>query len=145
MLGRDNCEDIRIYALDRIESAEVTGESFKLPKGFSAAKFFSNRYGIVIGLDVEPIRIVIRVNEHHKNCLKTHPLHHTQRLIEDCGEYADFEMFLSPTYDFVMKLLQVGSMIEVISPDSLRDTMKEWISDMHDIYNKEEECRTLQQ
>ena len=40
--------------------------------------------------------------------LNSLPLHHSQRLIEDCGEYADFELYLSPTYDFIMKLLQSG-------------------------------------
>ncbi len=33
-----------------------------------------------------------------------------------------------------MKLLQVGAMIEVISPASLRKTMKGWISDMNELY-----------
>ena len=137
LLGRVSSGEIKIYALDRIESAEETSASFKLPKDFSAEKFFSNRYGVVIGHDVEPERIVVRANEHHKNYLKTLPLHHSQRLIEDCGEYADFELMLSPTYDFVMKLLQAGSMVEVMSPDTLRETMKGWISDMSNIYNKE--------
>lgn len=134
MLGRNNRDELKIYALDRIQQADVTSESFKLPKGFSAEKFFSNRYGVVIGHDIDPIRIVIRANEHHKNNMKTLPLHHSQKLIEDFGEYADFELFLSPTYDFIMKLLQVGPMIEVISPDTLRDTLKTWISDMGNLY-----------
>lgn len=138
VLGRNNREEIKIYALDRIESAEETSDSFKLPKSFSAEKFFSKRYGIIIGQNIEPERIVIRANEHHKNYMKTLPLHHSQKLIKDFGEYADFELYLSPTYDFVMKLLQVGSMIEVMSPDSLRETMKGWISDMNDLYNKQD-------
>lgn len=137
LLGRDNRDDIRIYSLDCIESVEETSEVFKLPKGFSADKFFSKRYGVVIGQNVEPVSIVVRVNEHHKNFFKAHPLHHSQRLIEDCGEYADFELLLSPTYDFVMRLLQVGPMVEVISPDSLRETIKDWISDMFNIYSEE--------
>ena len=78
---------------------------------------------------------MLRAYENHKHYLKSLPLHHTQRMIEDCGEYADFELYLSPTYDFVMKLLQVGAMVEVISPASLRETMKGWISDMHELYS----------
>ena len=65
------------------------------------------------------------------------PLHHSQRMIEDCGEYADFELYLSPTYDFVMRLLQAGSMIEVISPASLRRTMKGWIAEMYELYKND--------
>ncbi len=36
-----------------------------------------------------------------------------------------------------MKLLHVGSMIEVVSPASLRKTMKVWISDMYELYNND--------
>ncbi|MDE6175301.1 MAG: WYL domain-containing protein [Duncaniella sp.] len=130
-------DDIRLYGLDRVESAETTNETYKLPKDFDAAEYFSKAYGIVVGYDVKPERIVIRANEDHKHYLKSLPLHHSQRMIEDCGEYADFELYLSPTYDFVMKLLQVGSMIEVIRPASLRKTMKGWISDMYELYKND--------
>lgn len=48
-----------------------------------------------------------------------------------------FELFLAPTYDFVMRLLHVGAMIEVISPVSLRKTMIGWISDMYNLYKND--------
>ena len=129
--------DVRLYGLDRMESAETTDQTYKLPKNFDAAEYFSTAYGIVLGYDVKPERIVIRANEDHKHYLKSLPLHHSQRLIEDYGEYADFELYLSPTYDFIMKLLHVGAMIEVISPASLRKTMKGWISDMYELYKND--------
>ena len=129
-------DDIRIYGLDRVEWSEIANETFKLPKNFDAADYFSTAYGIVLGYDIEPERIVIRANKDHKHYLKSLPLHHSQRLIEDCGEYADFELYLSPTYDFIMKLLQAGAMVEVIKPETLRKEMKGWISDMFGIYEK---------
>lgn len=134
LLARNNRDEIKIYGLDRIEKVELTESMFKIPKDFNAAEFFSTKFGIVIGYDVKPERIVIRANENHKNYLTTLPLHHSQRLIEDCGEYADFELYLSPTYDFIMKLLQAGAMIEVISPESLRKKMKEWTTEMYELY-----------
>lgn len=137
VLGRNNRGEIKIYGLDRLESVEATEASFILPKDFNAAEYFSTAYGIVIGHDVDPRRIVIRANEDHKHYLKSLPLHHSQRLIEDCGEYADFELYLSPTFDFIMKLLQVGPMIEVISPESLRKEMKGWISGMYELYKND--------
>ena len=130
-------DDIRLYGLDRIENIEVTGDTFKLPKDFNAERYFSTAYGIVVGTGEKPEKIIIRANEDHKHYLKSLPLHHSQRLIEDVGEYADFELILAPTYDFVMKLLQVGSMIEVIEPAHLRRTMKGWISDMYQLYKND--------
>lgn len=130
-------DDIRLYGLDRIERVETTDESFRLPKDFDAEDYFSSVYGIVIGTGEKPERIKIRANRDHKHYLNSLPMHHSQRLIEDAGEYADFELFVAPTYDFVMKLLQVGSMIEVIEPAHLRKTMKGWISDMYELYKND--------
>ena len=138
MLGHNLSKDtIRLYGLDRIETIEITNQEYKLPKDFSASEYFSNYFGIVIDKDVKPERIVIRSNADHTPYLKSLPLHRSQKLIEDNGEYADFELYLAPTYDFVMKLLQVGAMIEVISPVSLRRTMSGWISDMHELYKND--------
>lgn len=137
MLGRNNREEEKLYALDRMESVTATEATFKLPKGFSAAEFFSTAYGIVIGGDVTPEPIIIKANEHHKHYLKTLPLHHSQRLIEETDSYAVFELYLAPTYDFIMKLLQLGSMVEVVSPSTLRQTMREWISGMYELYKND--------
>ncbi len=138
MLGLNlNKDTIRLYGLDRIESIEITDRTYSLPKNFSASDYFSNYYGIVVDEKEQPRRIVIRADADHTPYLKSLPLHHSQRLIAETDEYADFELFLAPTYDFVMKLLQAGAMIEVISPSSLRLTMKEWISDMHNLYKND--------
>lgn len=134
VLGKNNREEVKLYGLDRIEEARILERDFSLPKGFDAQEYFSPYYGVAIGYDIKPQKIVIRANESHKYYMATLPLHHSQKLIEDCGEYADFELNLAPTYDFIMKLLQFGSMIEVISPLSLRQTMKGWISEMLGLY-----------
>lgn len=137
VLARNNRDEIKIYGLDRFDAVEITDETYRLPKNFDADSYFSTTYGVVFDRDVKPERIVIRAHGDHKHYMNSLPLHHSQRLIEDCGAYADFELYLSPTYDFVMKLLQTGAMVEVISPAPLRATMKGWISDMLKLYNDE--------
>lgn len=129
-------DDIRIYSLDRIERLETIADTFSMPEDFNAQDFFHHAYGIVIDKKIPPERIIIRANKDHKQYIKTLPLHHSQKLLAEVKDHADFELFLSPTYDFIMKLLQVGAMVEVIHPHSLRQTMKAWISDMHQIYNE---------
>ena len=137
VLGRNNRGEIKIYGLDRIENVEVTSEKFKLPSDFEADDYFLATFGIVIGTGEKPEKIIIRADEDHKHYLKSLPLHHSQRLIEDAGEYADFEIFVAPTYDFIMKLLQGGSKIEVIEPAHLRKTMKSWLQDMYELYKND--------
>ena len=113
--------DYRIYGLDRIEDLE----------------YFSNYYGIISDSNIKPERIVIRAYRDHIPYMNSLPLHHSQRLLEDNGEYADFELFLAPTFDFIMRLLSAGAMIEVISPLSLRKTLKGWVSDMYNLYKND--------
>lgn len=138
MLGRNfNKGALRLYGLDRIESVELSEMEFNLPKGFSACDYFSNYFGVVTDEQVNPDRIIIRANANHAPYLKTLPLHHSQRIIVDNGEYADFELYVAPTYDLIMKLLHVGAMVEVISPLSVRRTMKKWISDMSELYDND--------
>ena len=130
-------DDCRIYGLDRIEDLEITAETFKIPKDFSAKDYFSDYYGIVTEKNTKPQQIVLRIYRSHVPYVQSLPLHRSQRLLEDKGEYADFELFLAPTFDFIMRLLSAGAMIEVISPVSLRKTMKEWVSGMYNLYKND--------
>lgn len=130
-------DDIRIYGLDRIEDLAITDDTFKLPKDFFASDYFFNYYGIVTDKNIKAQHIVIRVYHDHIPYINSLPLHRSQRLLEDNGEYADFELFLAPTYDFIMRLLHVGAMVEVISPASLRKTMRGWISEMYNLYKND--------
>lgn len=135
VLGKtDRYEHPRLYGLDRIEKAAINDDKFNLPADFNADNYFSIYYGVVLDRKIEPRRIVIRANANHKNYLKSLPLHHSQTLIEETDDYADFELYLSPTYDFIMRLLHVGSMVEVLKPTTLRNEMKAWIQEMYNMY-----------
>lgn len=135
LLGHNLDKDtMRIYGLDRIESIEITDKEFKLPKNFLATEYFSNYFGIVTDDTCQPQRIIIRTHPNHTPYLKSLPMHHSQLLIEETDKYGLFEYYLVPTYDFEMKLLQAGELIEVISPITLRNAMMERISKMYDFY-----------
>lgn len=134
MLAKQKTKDKpKIYGLDRIRSLTILNDTFKLPKDFSATGYFETMYGIVSD-NQTPMRIILRAYTQHKEYLKSLPIHHSQRLIEEHGDYADFELMVAPTYDFIMRLLHDGAWLEVISPESVRKTMKGWIYDMYGHY-----------
>lgn len=134
VLGKNNWEQIRIYCLDRILEIQVLDEHFELPTNFNAAEFFAPYFGVAIGYDIKPQRIVFRAYDAHRHYIAHLPLHDSQKTIEDTEEYADFELYVAPTYDFVMKLLSFGTMIEVLEPVSLRNTMRDWVTELHEMY-----------
>lgn len=129
-----NENKLRIYALDRILNLQPTDHHFTIPKDFDAKTHFSSYFGVVLDETVEEQRIVLRAYKPHQNYLRTLPLHPSQKEIYTCDNYADFELSLRPTYDFIMELLKVGTLIEVLEPESLRQQMYSWVKDLWNMY-----------
>lgn len=121
---------IKTYALDRIGQCNATDDAFKMPRDFDVDDYFATYFGIVTDAAIAPQRIVVRAHGNHKHYIMSLPLHPSQRIINDGPSHADFEMYLSPTYDFIMRILHDGANLEVLCPLSLRTEIKKRISDM---------------
>ena len=114
-------DGLRIYALDRIQDLHITDQKFKMPKNFDAEEVFATAYGIV-------------VYNHQANYFRSLPLHPSQKEIETTEDGTVFEYYLQPTYDFIQELLLHGPDVEVIHPNSLRQIMKQRITEMAELY-----------
>ena len=115
----------KVYALDRIEQLEETAEEFEFPKDFDTEAFFADCYGVMCSTQYKAERIVIRAYSPYTNYLRTLPLHHSQKELESTPEYADFEFYLRPTFDFRQELLSQGNEVEVLEPATFREEMKD--------------------
>ena len=116
-----------IYALDRVLSLQVTDELFEFPEDFSTERFFKDFYGVLCHADEEVERIVIRAYPPLTHYLRTLPLHHSQKELQSTPEYADFEFYLHPTFDFLQELFAQTHEVEVLEPLKLRNSMKEYL------------------
>jgi predicted DNA-binding transcriptional regulator YafY len=123
-------EDVRIYALDRIENLNTTDERFTMPADFVPDDFFVNCYGI----DVDggtPERTVLKVSQFQANYLRALPLHHSQQEEETTSEYSIFSYFISPSaYDFKQAVMSFMGEVEVLAPQSLRDELSGIVHNM---------------
>ncbi len=131
---RRDIGEFRTYCFDRIKSVTVSDIRFKFIKEQSAETLFYDYYGI-IQYPVEKEHVVIKVVCEQGMYIKTLPLHHSQKLIHQDDDYMIFELYLKPCYDFVQELLSCGSELEVISPQSLREKIKQYAEEMCEIYN----------
>lgn len=113
-----------IYALDRVVSVEETDERFELPEDFDTECFFKDYYGVLCNTGDKAERIVIRAYPPFTYYLRTLPLHHSQKELANTPEYADFELFLHPTFDFLQELFSQMNEVEVLEPESLRAVVK---------------------
>ena len=82
----------------------------------------------------KPEKVVLKASENQQNFLRSLPLHHSQNEIETGENYAVFEYFIVPTYDFEQELLSRANTIEVLEPQWLRDEMKNKIIGMLKLY-----------
>ncbi|MBP3354136.1 MAG: WYL domain-containing protein [Bacteroidales bacterium] len=120
--------EIRIYALDRISTTEISKEEFVYPKEFTPENYFKGSFGIFV--ENKPIeKIILKVKSPQNNYIKTLPLHQSQKILFDCNNFTTFEYTLRPSFDFKQEILSQGKSVEVIQPQSLREdiinTLKE--------------------
>ncbi len=125
-----------IYGLDRIVSLERTERGYSIPKKFSAEEYFRNLYGVCVssGASAEDVRI--RVRKSQVEYFKTLRLHHSQKLVSEDENGAEFSYRLVPTYDFEQEILSKMGNVEVLAPAWLRDEMKAIIGDMMSNYEE---------
>lgn len=121
----DKWEMPAVYALDRIVTLKETDEDFVFPTEFDAETFFKDCYGVLCGTNDKAQKIVLRAYPPYVNYLRTLPLHSSQKELDSTPKYADFELYLRPTFDFRQELLCQGDEVEVLEPKAFREEMKQ--------------------
>ncbi len=135
--GRLKHNDLRIYALDRIIKLEETNQPFELDSDFHADIFFRHYFGVFVGEEVKPTRIVLRAYGKMISLIRTLPKHPSQKEIATTDSYCDFEYYLAPTFDFRQEILKEGHELEVIEPETLRKKIHEELIDSLKNYEQE--------
>ena len=125
---------IRTFALDRILHLETTNVKFKMPDNFEAKDFFAHNFGIMHGKEEELSIIEVKINSYHSNYIRSLPLHASQKETEQTKDYSIFEYHLIPTIEFKQELLSMGTNVEVLAPQKLRDEIKDDIREMQKLY-----------
>lgn len=124
---------MRTFSLDQISNLKMLNSTFRLPKGFNAAKYFDDVYGITTGMNGALSTIKIKVDAARANYFRALPLHHSQEE-EQHEDYSIFTYKLRPANDFYQALLHEGEFLEVLEPAEVRETMKEKIGEMAERY-----------
>ena len=119
--------------LDRIvgEVSEVSDvEYIPAPKGFYQ-DFFNNIIGVTHEKGAMVEEVIIRTKtEYQHGLLLTKPLHHSQKEIMPFGEhvggnYGEVRLTIEPNRELRGRILLYGENLEVISPKSLREQIRD--------------------
>jgi len=121
--------------LDRIvgELSEVNDVDYiPAPKGFYQ-EYFKNIIGVTHEKGAKVEDVIIRTKtEYQHGLLLTKPFHHSQKEILPYGEhdgqwYGEVRLIIEPNRELRGRILLYGENLEVISPQSLREQIKEII------------------
>ena len=126
---------MRILSLDRVTDLSTTDNSYEYPKDFSPEKFFAPYFGIICLTDDKPEDITLRAYRELPGYLNSLPLHHSQRIVEETPDQTDYILHVAPTFEFIQEILLHRDQLEVLSPQSLRDSVSNLISNMQNLYN----------
>lgn len=127
-------EHPRIYSLDRILDLRESRTRLRKKKGFDAAAFFHNSFGIYVEEGRKPENVDIKVDASQVKYLESLPLHDSQEKISQCPDHAIFRFRLVPTYDFEQEILRHGPSMEVLSPQWLRAEIMDLVAGMASRY-----------
>ncbi len=124
-------DDLRIYGLDRVQSLEITGNTFKMPRGFDVDELFATSFGIYLPSG-KGEKITFRTSAKEAAYLRDLPLHSTQTEESNDGENVTFSIFICPKdnhgqfhKDMIMEFCRYGSRIEILSPAEIRNAVAE--------------------
>lgn len=123
----------RVYSLDRVVNVGQTDKKLKVPRSFNAKAFFADYFGIIVGDNVKPSIVEIKVDADQVPYFDSLPLHPSQEAIRRESGYAVFRYLIVPTFDFKQELLKRGPTVEVLSPSWFRE---EIVDDIVSMYNK---------
>ena len=148
VFGDANREPYQAYnvPLDRIvgEVSEVSDvEYIPAEKGFYQ-DFFNNIIGVTHEKGAKVEEVIIRTKtEYQHGLLLTKPLHHSQKETMPFGEhedgnYGEVHLTIEPNRELRGKILAYGQYLEVITPQSLREQIKEILKKQLEQYSENE-------
>ncbi len=109
---------VKTYALDRIVSMRVTGDTYTIPNYFDAPAYFRDSFGIIFNRG-EVKEVILRVDARQAKYFRALPLHHSQQETVSDG-YSLFSYRLKLSDDFVQEILSHGPSVTVVRPAELR-------------------------
>lgn len=115
---------LRVYSLDRIVELKVLETKFRLPRNFDIDELFRDSYGVYLSENEESQSIVLECDTEQARFLDGLPLHRSQRITWLTSK-ARVAIRVVPNPRLIMDLCALGPRIKVLSPDSVRDAVRE--------------------
>lgn len=124
---------IRNWKLDRFHKAQALDEWFKSPEDFDLEEFTSRGLGIFAGNETK--EFVIRIAGKAVQWLVEDPWHHQQVVEKQPDGSALLRVPGVSDLEIIPKVLQLGTLAELIAPPEARQRMTQIARELHEKYN----------
>lgn len=131
-----NNHEIRTFGLDRIIRFSPSGKTFNQAEKQRISSLFKNVVGINAAETDKPVEIRLSCQPYLASLLKTLPLHTSQQLVSETAEATIFALKVVINYELKQRLLMIADQSCVVSPESLKDEMREMIEGAREKYIK---------
>ncbi|MCG8573975.1 MAG: WYL domain-containing protein [Flavobacteriales bacterium] len=126
-------EKIMTFGLDRISNLEITEDIYTQEVAFQSKRYFKHSIGITAN-ETRPEKVVFKIDKIGSKYLESQPLHSTQKLIKEGRKRNTLELEVIISEELKRTILSYGSQIEVIEPKSLKNSLRDIVLEMHEIY-----------
>lgn len=127
-------KNVLILSLDRINEIRKSAQSYFEAPGFQAEDYFRYSFGITHVPGAQPEKMVLAFDKKQSPYILAQPLHHSQQVIETTSQGVVIELMVYETPELIMTLLGYGEGLEVRSPATLREKIKDIIVKMQSVY-----------
>lgn len=112
-------------AIDRIVSFEPIAIPYIKNEEIDFTEFFDDVIGVTVPSHGKVETIRLKIDKKRYSYIETKPIHATQTVKEKGDDYVVIELKLITNYEFETLLLGFADSVEVIEPQSLRNTITE--------------------
>jgi predicted DNA-binding transcriptional regulator YafY len=119
--------EMRLWRLDRIGSAELTGTIFPRDETFDLAQYAAQSFGV---FQEEPMDVVLRVSSAAAEDASTWLFHPSQNIVLQDDGSVIVRFRAGGTEEICRHLFAWGTSIDVIAPDRLREALRKAASEL---------------
>lgn len=129
-----DAKTITTIALDRIEVIQPVSEVFLPNTEINFEEYFEDVIGVSVPYDGIADKVILKIDADSWPYIKTKPIHGSQKIKEQTSKYTIIELHLIPNFELEALIFSHAEKIEVISPENLRQRVKDRIIQLKEKY-----------
>ncbi len=123
----------RVLALERMHNLVIGKKQLSASPNITPQEFYDGCFGVIRD-DKQAQTIKLKVYDKQVDYIRSLPLHASQQEIETGKDYAIFQYYFRPSFDFVQEILWHRDKVEVIEPKILREEVISLLRQMLERY-----------